>query len=69
MAWQEEIEAGQVSRADIARREGLTRARVTQVMSLLNLSSELKVKMQGGHADVARWSVRQAQRRSMIQAP
>src|SRR5438067_12233459 len=34
--WQRQLESGQVrSRADIARREGLTRARVTQIMNLL----------------------------------
>ena len=34
--WQRQLDTGQVrSRADIARREGLTRARVTQIMNLL----------------------------------
>ncbi len=34
--WQRQLAAGQVrSRAAIARREGLTRARVTQIMNLL----------------------------------
>ena len=34
--WQRQLDAGQVrSRAAIARREGLTRARVTQIMNLL----------------------------------
>jgi hypothetical protein len=34
--WQRQLDSGQVrSRADIARREGLTRARVTQIMNLL----------------------------------
>jgi hypothetical protein len=34
--WQRQLESGQVrSRAAIARREGLTRARVTQIMNML----------------------------------
>lgn len=34
--WQRQLDSGEVrSRADIARREGLTRARVTQIMNLL----------------------------------
>jgi hypothetical protein len=34
--WQRQLDSGQVrSRAEIARREGLTRARVTQIMNLL----------------------------------
>jgi hypothetical protein len=34
--WQRQLDAGQVrSRAAIARREGLTRARVTQIMNML----------------------------------
>src|SRR4051812_43386450 len=35
--WQRQLDTGQVrSRAAIARREGLTRARVTQIMNLLH---------------------------------
>ena len=37
MGWAEEIETARVTRADIARREGISRARVTQIMSLLSL--------------------------------
>jgi hypothetical protein len=34
--WQRQLEAGEIrSRAAIARREGLTRARVTQIMNML----------------------------------
>jgi hypothetical protein len=37
--WQRQLDAGQIrSRAAIARREGLTRARVTQIMNLLRRS-------------------------------
>ena len=41
--WQELIESGNgTSKADIARREGLSRARVTQIMYLLNLASNIQ---------------------------
>lgn len=37
MSRQAEIEATGIRRADVARREGITRARVTQILSLLGL--------------------------------
>ncbi len=41
--WHGDLEAGKVSnQAEIARREGLTRARVTQIMSLLRLAPEIQ---------------------------
>ncbi len=41
--WKELLESGGVSsQADIARREGLSRARVTQIMDLLNLALDIK---------------------------
>jgi len=43
LEWQALIESGQVpSQAAIARREGITRARVTQVMGLLRLAPEIQ---------------------------
>lgn len=48
MVWAVEMEAGGVRRADLARREGITRARVTQVMSLLKLPEEVKVSVLAG---------------------
>jgi len=42
MRWAKEIDAGKVSRADIARREGYTRARVTQILKLLDLDEEVR---------------------------
>ena len=48
MVWAVEMEAGGVRRADIARREGITRARVTQVMSLLKLPAEVKASVLAG---------------------
>jgi hypothetical protein len=41
--WRRQIDAGEVqNKAEIARREGITRARVTQVMSLLRLAPEFQ---------------------------
>ena len=41
--WQALLESGEASnQAEIARREGITRARVTQVMGLLRLASEIQ---------------------------
>ena len=41
--WQALIESGEVrNQADIARREGITRARVTQIMAMLRLTPEIQ---------------------------
>ena len=41
--WQRQLDAGEVdTRAEIARREGITRARVTQVMAMLQLAPEVQ---------------------------
>jgi hypothetical protein len=41
--WKELLESGKVSdQAEIARYEGISRARVTQIMSLLRLSPEIQ---------------------------
>ena len=61
MAWQAEIDGG-LRRADIARRERLTRARVTQMMSLLGLPDDLKNILLAGHEEVEGWSIRRALR-------
>lgn len=43
MEWQKLLDSGDVSsQADIARREGLSRARVTQIMDLLNLTPDIQ---------------------------
>jgi len=43
MEWQRQLDAGEAdTRAEIARREGVTRARVTQVMALLRLAPEIQ---------------------------
>jgi hypothetical protein len=58
--WQKVIEAEGIDRAEIARRNGYTRARVTQLMSLLRLPDDLKTKLLGEDRDLAGWSVRRA---------
>ena len=43
LAWQRDLDAGEVaSRAELARREGITRARVTQVLMLLRLAPDIQ---------------------------
>jgi len=42
------MEATGIRKADIARRERITRARVTQIMSLLKLPNDVKVRVLGG---------------------
>jgi len=44
--WKSLLESGKVaSQAEIASREGVTRARVTQVMGMLNLAPEIQEKI------------------------
>lgn len=57
--WQAEIEAGGITKADIARREGLSRARVTQVMALLDLPDDVQQRLLDGEEQ---WSIRRALR-------
>ncbi len=40
--FQNQLEAGSVNKAELARRYGISRARVTQIMNLLNLESGIK---------------------------
>lgn len=56
--WQAEIDGG-ASRAQIARREGLSRARVTQLMKLLDLPGHLQEALATGRTHM---STRQAVR-------
>ena len=63
LGWQAEIAEKQLSRAGIARREGLTRARVTQLMGLLSVPEPVQAALLSGEDDqYASWSVRQALR-------
>ena len=61
MRWQAEIGGG-LRRADVARRERLFRARVTQIMSLLDLPDDLQNALLDGSSEKESWSVRRALR-------
>lgn len=62
MAWQEEIESGEMNRARIARRERITRARVTQVMALLDLPHEVRDRLLAEDEEMRGMSIREALR-------
>lgn len=59
LAWQGDIENGGLRRSDIARREGLTRARVTQIMSLLKLPEDVKGRLLNGDSRLSTMTIRQ----------
>ena len=50
LAWSRELDLGGISRADILRREGLSRARVTQILRLVELPDERKRELLDGIA-------------------
>jgi len=46
MEWQRQLDASEVAtQAEIARQEGITRARVTQIMALLRLPPEIRERV------------------------
>ena len=62
LGWQKLIERESISRAEIARREGLSRARVTQLMRLLKLLEKVQQGLLAGVPEYAGWTVRQGLR-------
>ena len=58
--WQAQIDGRGLRRADIARAEGITRARVTQVMRLLDLPADLQGDLTTNKSYTRSWSVRYA---------
>jgi hypothetical protein len=58
LGWQKLIEQESISRAEISRREGLSRARVTQLMRLLKLSEKVQQGLLGSAPEYAGWTVR-----------
>ena len=47
--WRRQLDAGEVAnQAEIARREGITRARVTQIMDLMRLAPEIRERLTTG---------------------
>ena len=63
-AWQARIESGEVeNKAAVARQEGISRARVTQVLSLLKLAPEIRehilaMPLANGHRPLSERSLR-----------
>ena len=62
MAWQQEIDSGGMNQARIARRERVTRARVTQVMALLDLPKDVRDRLLAEDEQVRGMSIREALR-------
>ena len=60
--WQKLIEQESISRAEISRREGLSRARINQLMSLLKLPEEVQQGLLAGASEYAGWTVRRGLR-------
>jgi hypothetical protein len=66
--WQALLESGEASnQADIAHREGLTRARVTQVMGLLKLAPEIQEHILSMPAAIRRSAVTERALRPIAQ--
>ena len=65
--WRRQLDVGEVpTQAEIARREGLTRARVTQVMSLLRLAPEIQEHLMSLPAVVGRGVVSERALRRVV---
>jgi len=65
--WRRQLDAGEVrTQADIARREGITRARVTQVMRLLRLAPEFQEQILSMPDISRRSAITERQLRPMI---
>jgi hypothetical protein len=62
LGWQKLTEQESISRAEISRREGLSRARVTQLMSLLKLPEKVQQGLLDGAPEYADWTVRRGLR-------
>ena len=60
LGWRKQIEQESISRAEISRIEGLSRARVTQLMSLLKLPGKVQQGLLAGAPEYADWTVRWA---------
>ena len=54
--WHRLIDEGEIrDQAEVARRVGLTRARVTQIMSLIRLSPRIQARLASGIDGVQQW--------------
>jgi ParB-like chromosome segregation protein Spo0J len=65
--WQRQLVAGEVTnRAAIARREGITRARVTQLMALVRLAPEIREHILGMPKTVGRPAISERALRPIV---
>ncbi|MCP5069240.1 MAG: hypothetical protein GY946_21970 [bacterium] len=58
--WETELREGSVRRADLARRHGWSRARITQLMTLLDLPDDVRRGLLEGASEFRGWSIRRA---------
>lgn len=67
--WRRQLEAGEIrTQAEIARKDGLTRARVTQVMGLLRLAPEIQERVLSLPDSVRRPTITERTLRPIAQA-
>ena len=64
--WQKLIKQQSITRAEISRREGLSQARVTQLMSLLKLPQKVQRGLLAGVPEYAGWTVRRGLREGSL---
>jgi len=68
MEWQRQLDAGEVdTQAEIARREGITRARVTQIMAMLRLAPEIQKHILAMPDTVGRPAITERAMRPIVQ--
>ena len=67
--WQRQLDAGDIaSQAAIARREGISRARVTQIMGLLRLTQEIRDRIAALPETTGRVTVTERALRSIVRS-
>lgn len=62
MLWHHTIENEGINRAEMARRAGVSRARVTQLLSLLKLPKIIRKALLDEDENVVHWSIKRALR-------
>jgi len=68
LEWQRQLDAGEMeTQAAIARREGITRARVTQIMALLRLAPEIQEHILAMPESVGRPAISERALRPVVQ--
>ena len=69
LEWKSVMESEGISQSEIARRAGLTRARVTQILSLLKLPQEIQERLLNNSPEVRDLSIRRAMKGVIPQDP